>query len=263
LLNIPGPVSRVPYPPIAALAAIALSACAFSPLAHRIKVGEEPFVVFVGEGRDQHTDLFAVSANGGAVTQVTFTALVEQEPRLTPTGEMVAFLRMRDTAATEHRDVVLMNLQSGGERILSLPAEAGRPLAVAWSDDVSRLYIRTDRGLWQAAMSTATGMVTPIASAESAVADSAIDTWLGSPRFTRVIRCANGGMCIAGAAGDTTSLSSDGHDALRWGSDSVAWFQSGIIVVRSLGPGHQRSVALQDAPSRPRDATYASGPSIR
>ncbi len=95
--------------------AVALSACSFSPLAHRINVGQEPFVIFVGDGIDHHTDLFAAPAGGGEVAQLTFTALVEQHPRLSPSGDVVAFIRMRDTLPGTHHDVVAMNLLTGGD----------------------------------------------------------------------------------------------------------------------------------------------------
>lgn len=244
---------------IAAIAAIAPVGCAFSPLAHRIKVGEEPFVVFVGEGRDQHTDLFAVPANGGPVTQVTFTALIEMHPRLTPTGEVVAFIRMRDTMPDQHRDVVVINLVSYGEIVMSLPDSAGSAQAVAWSDDASKLYVRTTRGVWQATAPPAQPAIAPVATGDAPVADSALDLWLGKPRFARVVPCSGGGLCIIGPKQDTTSLAPEGREAIRWGADSVAWFQGPGIMVRSLGPGHERLVTWKEGPSNPRDATYARG----
>lgn len=239
--------------------ALAVSGCAFSPLAHRIKVGEEPFFVFVGEGRDQHTDLFAVLAAGGPVTQVTFTALIEMSPRLTPTGEVVAFLRMRDSLPDQHRDIVVINLLSYSEVLIPLPDSAGRPSAVAWSDDATKLYIRTDRGVWQAAAPQLPSVVTPVAANNGAVADSALELWLGRPRFSRVVSCSASGLCVIGPKGDTAVLAPDGRDAIRWGNDSVGWFQSGGIVVRSLGPGHERIVTWKEGPTNPRDGSYARG----
>ena len=239
--------------------ALCFSACSFSPISHRIKVGEEPFVVFVGEGIDHNTDLFAVPAGGGTVAQVTFTPLVEQGPRLSPSGEVVAFLRMRDTLADTHRDVVLMNLLGGGEVTLSLATDAGVPRAVAWSQDGRTLYIRTDRGDWQSAIPPAPVAVVPVPAAESAAIDSALALWLGEPRFARVIACVDGGLCIVGPRRDTTPLAPQGHDPMRWGRDSVAWFQQGGIVVRSLGPGRERRITWTNAPDRPRDGSYTAG----
>lgn len=220
-------------------------------------MGEEPFIVFVGEGIDHHTDLFAVPAGGGSVAQVTFTSLIEKGPRLSPTGEAVAFLRMRDTLPDAHRDVVLMNLLGGGEATLSLPVDAGIPRAITWSRDGRTLYIRTDHGDWQA---TAPPLVTAVPATETAGVDSTLDVWLGEPRFARVISCVGGGLCIVGPRSDTTTLAPLGRDPIRWGSDSVAWFQPGGIIVRSLGPGRERRVILTNGPEHPRDGSYAAGP---
>lgn len=236
---------------------LGISGCAFSPLAHRIKVGEEAFVVFVGEGRDRHTDLFAVPANGGAVSQVTFTALIEMHPQLTPTGEMVVFLRMRDTLPGQRRDVVVVNLLSYGETVIAIPDSAGRPDAVAWSDDATTLYLRTDRGLWRTAAPPAPVAVIAVARGDSAAADSALETWLGRPRFARAVRCLTGGVCVIGPNGDTAALAPAGRGAMRWGDDSVGWFQDDGIVVRSLGPSQDRVVTLKDGPANPRDASVA------
>jgi hypothetical protein len=245
----------------AALAAVAfVSACSFSPINHRIKIGEESFIVFVGEGVDHSTDLFAVPANGGSVAQITFTPLVEKGPRLSPGGEVVAFLRMSDTMSGTHRNVVLMNLLGGGEAAVVLPADAGAPTAVAWSHDGTTLYIRTAAGDWQATTPPAASVVSRVPAEQAILVDSAFQLWLGEPRFARVIGCATGGLCIAGPKGDTTALAPQGHDPLRWGTDSVAWFESQGMVVRSLGPGHERRVSWSDGPSHPRDASYAAAP---
>jgi hypothetical protein len=256
---IPRHKSHVPSHAIAALAAIALSACAFSPLAHRIKVGEEPFALFVGEGRDGHTDLFVVPASSGPVTQLTFTAQVEMKPRLTATGEVVAFLRMRDTMPDQHRDVVIVNLLSYAELVVPMPDSAGQPTTVAWSDDAQSLFIRTDRGVWQTAAPPFPLSVTRVAQAATASADSALDLWLGRPRFSKVVDCTSHGVCVVGPKGDTATLSADGFGAMRWGNDSVAWFQKSGIAVRSLGPSHERLVTWRDGPAHPREGTFARG----
>ena len=74
-----------------------------------------------------------------------------------------------------------------------------------------------------------------------------------------MISCVSGGVCAIGPKGDTAVLSADGRGAIRWGNDSVAWFQSSGIVVRSLGPSHERVVTLKDGPNNPREATFARG----
>lgn len=245
----------------AAPAAVALlgAGCGLSPLSHHISVGSEPFVIFVGEGIDQHTDLFAVAAGGGGVFQVTFTPLIEKHPRLTPTGTIVAFLRMHDTLPGTRRDIVLMDLATGGESVPVLPPGSGQPLDLAWNADGTSLYVRTDRGIWQSAAPPRPTSFIPIAAAKLPGADSSLDLWLGQPRFARVIGCAAGGLCIVGPKGDSTALAPTGSDAVRWGDDSVAWFDNSALVVRSLGPGRLRRVTWQNAPQHPRDASYAAG----
>lgn len=244
----------------AASAALALlvSGCGLSPLSHHLSVGEEPFVIFVGEGIDRHTDLFAVAAGGGGVFQVTFTPLVEKDPRLTPTGTVVAFLRMRDTLPGSHRDVVLMDLVTGSEAVLDLPPGSGLPLNLAWNPAATSLYIRTDRGVWQSPAPPSPALITPVAPGELAAADSALDLWLGQPRFARVVGC-GGGLCIIGPRRDTTPLAPAGSDAIRWGDDSVAWFEHDAVVVRALGPGRLRRLVWQNPPQHPRDASFAAG----
>ena len=242
-----------------AAALLLLSACGFSPLSHHISVGDDPFLVFVGEGIDQHTDLFAVAAGGGTVFQLTFTPLIERHPRLAPTGTVVAFLRMRDTLPGTHHDVALMDLVTGGDATLTLPPGSGQPDDLAWSADGKRLYIRTDRGIWQASAPPAAATVSPVAQADLAAADSALDLWLGRPAFAQVVHCGNGGLCIIGPKHDTTALAPQGRDALRWGDDSVGWFEDGAVVVRSLGPGRLRRVLWHAPPDNPRDASYTAG----
>ena len=243
----------------ASAAALLVSGCGFSPLSHHISVGDEPFVIFVGEGIDQHTDLFAVAAGGGGVFQVTFTPLIEQHPRLSPTGTIVAFLRMRDTLPRTQRDVVLMDLATGGDAVLALPPGSGRPLDVAWNAAGNSLYVRTDRGIWQSAVPASPSSFIPVAPADLATADSSLDLWVGRPRFARVIGCAAGGLCIVGPKGDTTALAPTGVDPVRWGDDSVAWFENAALAVRSLGPGRLRRISWQNPPQHPRDASYAAG----
>jgi hypothetical protein len=240
--------------------ALLLAACSFSPVSHRIKIGEEPFIVFTGEGIDNHTDLFAAAAGGTELSQVTFTALIERSPRLTQSGDVVAFLRMRDTMPATHREVVLMNLLSGGEFAIALPSMAGNPSALAWSPGDSLLIIRTDQGLWQAYAPPHAPDAAPVMPADSASADSALTLWLGQPRFARVVGCPGGGLCTVGPHGDTTALAPLGHDAIPWGSDSVAWFEANGLAIRSLGPGRERRLTWRNPPAHPRDGSYAPGP---
>jgi hypothetical protein len=236
---------------------VMVAGCNFSPLMNQIEVGEEPFVVVVGEGADGRADLFAVSAGGGTMRQLTFTTLLERGPQLTPEGAILAFLRMRDSLATTPREVVVMNLLNGSERRLALPAEAGQPQALGWSDDQATLYVQTDRGVWAIAAPPAEPLAREVTPGDAA-ADTALTRWLGSPRFARVIRCPVG-VCVQTLRGDTTQLSASGRHPFRWGTDSVAWFDGERLMVRSLGPGLPRRVEWTSAPKGVRDGAYAAG----
>lgn len=242
-----------------AIALVTLMAgCSFSPLAHRIDIGSDPFVVVAGRGADQNVDLFAGHVDGGDMYQFTFTPLIESEPAVTRLGDRVAFLRSRDT--TTSPDVVVMNLLSGGEATLSLPGDAGRPRALAWADGDTALYVRTDRGVWTSAARPRAPAPTPVAPSARAHADSLLDLWLGTPRFTRAIGCPGGGLCVVGPRGDTGQLAPQGHAPMRWGSDSVAWFEGSQLVVRSLGPGAARRIHWTNSPDTIYAASYAAGP---
>lgn len=243
---------------MAAVIALGLTAaaCNLSPLNNRIKVGEEPIVVFVGEGVDGHTDLFVVPASGGSIAQLTFTPLQESMPRINVRGDAVAFLRSRDTTATTRNEVILMNLLNGAERALSLPDGAGRATVIAWSPDGSSLYVRTANGTWQLSTPPAPPSATPVRGAAFVTADSVFELWVGEPRFARIIPCASGGICVVGPRVDTTVLSVQGRDPLRWGEDSVAWFEGEGMVIRGIGPGIVRRMLWKRPPAHPRDGSY-------
>lgn len=231
--------------------------CNFSPLMNKIEIGQEPFVVVVGEGADGRADLFAVSAGGGAMTQLTYTTLLEVGPTLTPEGALLGFLRMRDTLAGTPREIVVMNLLNGSERRMDLPASAGQPQALGWSDDQTTLYVRTDRGRWALAAPPGDPSAREVAATDAA-ADTALTLWLGRPRFARAIECGTG-VCAVTARGDSAPLAPVGRDPMRWGNDSVAWFEGERLMVRSLGPGLSRRVEWSRAPSGVRDGAYAAG----
>jgi hypothetical protein len=236
-----------------------LSACNISPLNRRIKVGEEPIVVFVGEGIDGNTDLFVVPASGGSIVQLTFTPLHESMPRLNARGDVVAFLRVRDTAATAPNEVVIMNLLNGAERALDLPDGAGRATDIAWAPDTNSLYVRSATGSWRMATPPAPSSAVATSGDEMVTADSLFGLWVGQPRFAQIVPCATAGVCVVGASADTTVLTTSGRDPLRWGADSVAWFEGEGMVIRSIGPGTVRRMLWKRPPAHPRDGSYSNG----
>src|SRR5688500_20238993 len=85
-------------------------ACALTPISRRIQVGEEPFVIGVGEGSDAMTDLFAAPAGGGAFVRLTFTRSEERLPRLSPEGTAVVFVRRECGAENPRWSLVVLDL---------------------------------------------------------------------------------------------------------------------------------------------------------
>jgi hypothetical protein len=236
-------------------------ACSFSPLANRIEVGEEAFVVLVATGPDGMTDLHAVPAGGGTTARITFTPMVESSPALSRGGDVVAFLRGADSLPDTPRDLVVMNLLNGAERTLPVPVAAGHIDRLAWSEDGTALLLATATGSWAITAPPATPVATQLDGAAREAADSALTTWLGRPRFARAFNCPAGqGVCLIGPSGDTAVLASRGRDPFAWGQDSVGWFEGDAMYVRSLGPATPRPVSLgQRGPTGARQGTYAAG----
>jgi hypothetical protein len=238
----------------AGLAAALVAGCGLSPIDHRIRLGEEPFVVFVGEGADHNTDLFTTTTGGGHVYQLTFTRVIEQAPALAGGGRMVAFLRLRDTLPGTRRDVVIMNLENGAEKIIPLPVAAGLARALGWGADDRVVYIRADSGFWQADVPPAGVAATTVPDVGTQTAHQATGAWLGQPPFAEAIPCSPG-ICLIGPRHDTAVLSATGRNPMRWGKDSVAWFEGNEIVVRPLGTGRARRITLQGAPANAREGS--------
>ncbi len=244
---------------LTAIVAAGVVGCSVSPIANRVKIGEEDFVVFAGDGVDGRSDLFVSLANGGTVTQLTFTTPLEMLPRLSPEGGVLAFVRARDSLPSSPRTLVVMNLLNGAERDIALPDSAGKPQALGWARELGVFYVRTDRATtWRVTTPPLALAVTSVPAGEQVAADSALATWLGEPRFARAVACPAGGVCVIGPSGDTTTLAANGQGVLRWGADSVAWFEGTDLIVRSLGPGPARRVLWRRVPARPREATYAA-----
>ncbi len=240
----------------AAAAVIAVAACSFTPLTNRVDLGSDDFVVFVGEGVDGNTDLFVSLASGGSVTQLTYTGSVEMLPRLSSDGGVLAFIRARDTTAGAPRALIVMNLLSASERRLDLPDDSGVPTALGWNADGTAVYLRAPTGTWRIAAPPAPLQMMSVTGPEMLIADTAVGTWLGAARFAEAVQCPDGGVCVTGPRGDTTKIAPQGASPLRWGADSIAWFEGDNLIVRGLGPGPARRVTWRRAPANPRDASY-------
>lgn len=224
-------------------------------------VGRDAYLVFVGDGPGGQADLFAVRADGGPVFQITYSAVPEAAPALSPDGGAVAFLRGSTTADTRPAKIWVLNLLSGVERELRLPRGAGQPLALGWSQDGRGLYVRADTMVFRVVAPPASGEGQVITGAERAEADSSFAVLLGQPTFGQVVQCGSD-LCVQTVnGGPPTPFASNAHDAVRWGADSVSYLSGSDLIVRPVGPGHPRRVEWTGAPSRVRELTFFSGKS--
>lgn len=252
----------------AALAA--LVACqGVSPVTNKIAVGEEPFVVLVGTGPDGAVDLFAGQPGGGVLYRLTFTRGREWAPAIHPAGTAVAFLRGAVAPGDSTVRLSVMNLVNAAERDAVVPVGIGRPRAIGWSPDGSRLYVTGEYG-FAASDGPPARMALAVLDAgdpEAAAADSATSVLLGDPPAARVEPC--GGSCIAGASqvlcvvtagGERQELGSGVRGAARWGPDSLAYLEGERLVVRALAGGRPRLVSWSNAPRDPAMPTYWARP---
>lgn len=231
-----------------------VTACV-SPLTNKIAVGEEPFVIGVGEGPDSATDLFAAPAGGGNFVRLTFNRAEERAPRLSPDGVRVAFLRR--APGSSRWTLVILDLRGHGEHSAPLPADAGEPERVGWSADGQRVAVRA-QGYYETAAPP--GKVTLTRSAADPVrADSLTAELLGEPPRGRVERCPDGTSCIRSGSGELSPLGPAVSGVIRWGGDSVGYFSNGSFEVRPLGGGRIRQPAWKALPSRLRELSYHPG----
>src|SRR3982750_4232282 len=79
------------------------------PLRGKIEVGQDPYVVFVG-GSGLGGDLYAVRAEGGPASPITFTTVAELRPALSPDGAEVAFFRGASLRDSTPSSLWVMNL---------------------------------------------------------------------------------------------------------------------------------------------------------
>jgi hypothetical protein len=232
-----------------------LTACGVTPLTSKIRVGEEAFVLGVGEGSDGQTDLFAAPAGGGSFTRITFTRAEEAAPRLSPSGTGVTFLRRN--APGEPWSLVLLDLLTNRESAAPIPRVVGEPVGIGWSVDGSQVAVRAQgflvtptppRAVWLRAV--------PLDSVPWA--DSVTGGLLGQPPKAMIASCGDVFCVVAGA--DTTRLQGV-REPIPWGPDSLGYFIGSTAVweVRPLGGGHTRRPVWTDMPEGLRQLTYQRG----
>lgn len=228
-----------------------------TPLSNRIEVGEEPFVIGVGEGPDRQTDLYAASANGGAFIRLTFTRLEERFPALSPDGIRVAFFRAGPGDIPAKWNLVIYDLRRNDEHSAPLPPAAGAPEALGWSGDGARLAVRAG-GIFLASPATELEL-TPVPEPSALPADSLTRPLLGDPPAAMIRACAGAGLCVMTAGDSASPLPPDARDAIRWGGDSLGYFTARGFEVRPLAGGRSRHPVWSAAPDGLRQITYHHG----
>ena len=245
-----------PLSPLSSPSSPVLTACSVTPLTNKIRAGEEPFVIGVGEGSDRRTDLFAAPAGGGAFTRLTFTRAEEHAPSLSPSGTTVAFLR-RTGPDDANWSLVILDLLNNRESVAPIPRAAGTPVSVGWSGDGTRVVVRAQGYL--ASFSPPRAVWLRAVSLDSvAWADSLTSGLLGDPPRARIGSCGPDVWCVISGA-DTTRLEGV-SGAIPWGTDSMGYFtgspSAAVWEVRPLGGGRTRRPVWTDAPDGLRELTY-------
>jgi hypothetical protein len=220
-------------------------------------VGRDSYAIFAAEGPDGVGDLFGVRGDGGPVFQITFTPVREARPALSPEGAMVAFLRGRRLGDSTAGTPWVMNLLSGAERRLELPADAQADL-IGWSRDGRRLYVSSGRFAYEFPAPPEGGDPRAVPPDEWQRVDSALGVFVGEPPFARVYPCEES-LCVASDGGAPVSVADGGRDPARWGPDSLGYFAGDELLVRPTGPGRARRVGWSRPPPRPRGLTAFAG----
>lgn len=250
----PLPAHRLPL--TACLAAI--TACGVSPLTNKIKVGEEPFIVVVGEGPDSLTDLYAAPAGGGRFTRVTFNRPEERFPRLSPDGSMVAFLRARSGTTGPPWSLVVLDLRTSAESAGPVPDAAGEPDRLGWTRD-GRGVVVSAGGFLITPVLPDKVQLRPVPGDSVALADSLSREVLGEPPRGMIRECPNGGLCVFTERGEVTRLDPTATGAVRWSADSLGYFLPDGFEVRPVAGGRPRRPAWSGAPARIRQLTHHPG----
>ena len=224
--------------------------CSVSPLTNKIRVGEEPFVIGVGEGSDGLTDLYAALAVGGSFYRLTFNRGEERLPELSAGGVQVAFIRRNTTA--DPWSLVVLDLRNNREASTPLPRAIGDPTALGWSQDDGVVVVRGHGSLVTPAPPGALWLRS-VALDSVRWADSLSSELAGTPPFARITACPDGACVVAGS--DTTRLPGV-TGAIRWGPDSLGYFGSSGWEIRPLAGGRVRRPDWKGVPTRLRDLTY-------
>lgn len=234
-----------------------LTACAVTPLSNKIAVGEDAFVIGIGEGADSTTDLYAAPAGGGTFVRLTFSRSEERLPKLSPQGTSVAFVRRDGTREAARWSLVVLDLRTTVERAVPFPDRAPPATRIGWSSD-GRTTVVEAGGYFTLSATAGKDSLIAVPPEAALAADSMTRELLGDPPSAIVREC-SGGLCIVAANGDTSALDRDATDAVRWGADSVAYLTPRGFLVRPLAGGPSRWPDWSAKPSRLRNLTYHPG----
>lgn len=233
--------------------ALFATACSVTPVTGKIKIGEEAFVIAVGEGSDGATDLFAAPATAGKFYRLTFSRVVEDRPRLAPNGTLVGFFRRFPDAT----DLVILDLLSMGERRARLGSEASR---IGWSAGADTVFVAMGRDTVMAPLAIEPFAMVPVPEAAGHGAVRALGEWLGPAGFAMVGRCRRAdGVCAVVSDSVETPLGGPELEPVRWGPTAVGYLVNGEIEVRPLGGGRATRPTLADAPRGLRQLTHHPG----
>jgi hypothetical protein len=243
------------------LPGLILAACSgLPPLRHKFEVGRDAYVVLVADAPDGRGDLWAMNTEGTDVVQITFSLPAEWSPRLSPSGDVIAFLRSREQGDTARTRIWLMNLLNGSERELTLPDSSGAPTAIAWAEGGRALIVRTTRTIFRVNSPPMPPQPTEVPANERAAAEEALAVRVGSPAFARVAACeGSAALCVYPDSGPPATIADGATNPARWGDDSLAYERDGDLVVRPVGPGRERLLRWRSSLVNPRDFTVFTG----
>jgi dipeptidyl aminopeptidase/acylaminoacyl peptidase len=109
----------------------------WSPDSRRIAFEQRPTPDF-NDGR--LADLSEVEVESGSIKPVAKTTAMESQPRYSPDGRYLAFVKSDDTASTlKESRVALLDRQRGNLRLLAATPDA-RPQLLDWAADSSKIY---------------------------------------------------------------------------------------------------------------------------
>ena len=105
---------------------------------------------------DGDKEIFLISPDGGAVEQLTFNTVFDQQPAWSPTGDRLAFTRFETFDGHGNSDVYTMDAAGGDE--LRITTHSAIDYAAKWSPDGSKLvFVSLRDGNYEVYVTSAAG----------------------------------------------------------------------------------------------------------